>query len=70
MRVGARVVVDRTMCLGSGMCLVYAPGTFVHDEETKAVVRDPAGDPADAIETAVEACPTGALSIVPDQDGA
>jgi ferredoxin len=67
--VSARVAVDRRLCLGSGMCLVYAPETFVHDEQAKAVVRDPAGDPADAIETAVEACPTGALSMVPNEDG-
>ncbi|MFB4298627.1 ferredoxin [Actinomadura sp. NTSP31] len=67
---GARVAVDRGLCLGSGMCLVYAPGTFAHDDQAKAIVRDPAGDPADVVETAVEACPTGALSLLPDEDGA
>ena len=29
--------------MGSGMCIVYAPGTFAHDDETKAVVDRPAG---------------------------
>ncbi|GAA2121042.1 ferredoxin [Actinomadura napierensis] len=67
---GARVAVDRELCLGSGMCLVYAPGTFAHDDQAKAIVRDPAGDPADVVETAVEACPTGALRLLPDEDGA
>jgi ferredoxin len=63
-------VVDRELCIGSGMCLVYAPGTFEHDEPTTAVVIDPAGDPPEAIESAVEACPTGALRLVTDETGA
>jgi ferredoxin len=65
-----RVVVDRRLCMGSGMCLVYAPGTFEHDEKAKAVVVDPAGDPAEVVATAADACPTGALRLVPDEDGA
>jgi ferredoxin len=62
------IVVDRELCMGSGMCIVYAPGTFAHDEETKAVVVDPAGDPLDAIRTAVQACPTCALRLVIDDE--
>jgi len=60
------VVVDRELCVGSGMCVVYAPATFTHDEQAKAVVLDPPGDPVEAIGTAVEACPTGALRLVSD----
>ena len=37
------IVVDRELCMGSGMCIVYAPGTFAHDDETKAIVVDPDG---------------------------
>ena len=66
---GTVVVVERERCIGSGMCVVYAPGTFAHDEQAKAVVLDPAGDPIDAISTAVEACPTAALRLVPDETG-
>ena len=58
------ISVDRERCMGSGMCLVYAPGTFEHDEQTKAIVVDPAGDTIEAIRTAVEACPTGALTLI------
>ena len=29
--------------MGSGMCIVYAPATFAHDDETKAVVERSAG---------------------------
>jgi len=62
------VTVDRDLCMGSGMCIVYAPGTFEHDEATKAVVIDPPGDPLDAIRTAIEACPTSALRLVIDEN--
>ena len=62
------VIVDREVCMGSGMCIVYAPGTFEHDDETKAVMIDPPGDAIDAVRTAVEACPTGALRLVLDDE--
>ncbi|MBE1536852.1 ferredoxin [Actinomadura algeriensis] len=61
-----RVVVDRDACIGAGMCLVFAPESFTHDEESKAVVVDQHGDPEEAVDTAVEGCPTGALSRVTD----
>jgi ferredoxin len=57
------IEVDRAVCMGSGVCIMYAPGTFGHDDETKAMVIDAAGDPIESIRTAVEACPTGALSL-------
>ena len=61
---GWRVSVDRDACMGSGICIVYAPASFVHDDETKAVFQQPPGDPLDAVRTAVEACPTGALTLI------
>ena len=60
------IVIDRELCMGSGMCIVYAPNTFAHDDETKAVVIDPKGDPIDAVRNAVQACPTSAIRIVND----
>ncbi len=64
-----RIAVDRELCMGSGMCIVYAPGTFAHDEETKAIVVDPTGDAIDAVRIAIEACPTGALSLTSEEEG-
>ena len=55
--------------MGSGMCIAYAPNTFAHDDQTKAVVVDPTGDPVDVIRAAVDACPMGALSMPSDEDG-
>jgi ferredoxin len=63
-----KIVVDRELCMGSGMCIVYAPGTFAHDDETKAIVVDPTGDPIEAIRNAVQACPTSAIRIENDAE--
>lgn len=49
------------------MCVVYAPRTFSQDDEAKSIVVDQAGDPTDVINAAVEACPTGALSVVTNE---
>jgi len=56
--------VDRTLCMGSAQCSWYAPNTFDQDDETSAIVIDQEGDPAEAIQTAIDSCPTRALSIV------
>jgi ferredoxin len=61
------IAVDRELCMGSGMCIVYAANTFAHDEETKAIVVDPTGDSIEAIRIAVEACPTGALRLITEE---
>ncbi|WP_019927546.1 ferredoxin [Nocardia sp. BMG111209] len=57
------ITVDRALCIGSGVCVVYAPASFEHDEAAKAVALDPPGDDLDAIRVAVEGCPTGALRL-------
>ncbi len=56
--------------MGSGVCVVYAASTFTQDAESKAVLIDHVSDSVEQIRTAVEACPTGALSIENDQPGA
>jgi ferredoxin len=59
-----RIEIDRSVCMGSGVCVVYAAETFDIDDETKSVVRNPAGNPQEQIEAAVAGCPTGALTFV------
>ncbi|SHN45265.1 ferredoxin [Cryptosporangium aurantiacum] len=58
--------IDRDVCIGSGMCVVAAPGAFGQDDSAVAVVVDPDGEPAGVIAGAVEACPTGALTLRED----
>lgn len=49
--------------MGSGSCIMYAPTTFAHDDETKAVLIGAFRDQLESVRIAVEACPTGALTI-------
>ena len=62
------VSTDRERCIGSGLCSLYAGATFTQDESTKVVVLDPHGDDLDAVRTAVEACPTRALTLTEDEE--
>ena len=58
-----RLVVDRDRCMGTGTCMLYAPGTLDYDADGKAVVTDPLGADLESATSAVEACPTRALAI-------
>ena len=62
-----RVAIDRDVCIGTENCNRYAPGTFEVDDEGRAVQIGDGVDSEEAIRTAVESCPTGALSIVDDE---
>jgi ferredoxin len=60
-----RVVVDREVCMSAGVCEMEAPEVFELDADGVLQVRQPA-DVADiaGVETAVRACPTGALQLI------
>jgi ferredoxin len=60
------ITADRERCIGSGMCSVYAAGTFTQDGEAKVVLLDPPGDDPETIRIAIEACPTRALAMNDD----
>jgi sterol 14-demethylase len=63
-----KVVVDRDLCQGHGVCESEAPAVFEVSKERSVIVLDEApGDAArSAVEAAVKYCPTHALSIVED----
>jgi ferredoxin len=62
----SRVVVDREVCMGAGVCEMEAPEVFELDADGVLQVHGPTDLPAvgTAVETAVRACPTGALQLV------
>jgi ferredoxin len=60
---GWSVDVDRDVCIGSGNCVLYAPGTFDQDGEAKAVVRADSAEDLATVRVAVEGCPTRALHL-------
>ncbi len=65
---GLKVVVDASLCIGSGNCALSAPAVFGHDEEQAVVVlRDDAPPEAEreAVALAVEQCPSAVIRILP-----
>ncbi|MEU0491034.1 (4Fe-4S)-binding protein [Nocardiopsis sp. NPDC006139] len=63
-----RVALDRSLCIGAGMCVLGAPGVFDQDPEEGLVepVGGDAPDPGDpAVRRAVDTCPSGAVALVP-----
>jgi ferredoxin len=63
-----RVVVDRDLCQGHGVCESEAPEVFAVDKQgVLTVLRDSPPDEArDLVERAVAYCPTSALTIQED----
>ena len=63
-----RVVVDRDLCQGHGVCESEAPAVFAVDRKGVLQVLDPSPpeDQRAAVETAVSFCPTHALRIEED----
>ena len=63
-----RVVVDRDLCQGHGVCESEAPEVFEVSKagELTIVEPSPAADRAEQVARAVRYCPTGALRIEED----
>jgi ferredoxin len=65
-----RVVIDRALCRGNGVCMSEAPEVFVVIERSRdqgqasLLVDPPPADQRERVEAAVRQCPTGALKIV------
>ena len=55
--------VDRGLCIGSGDCVDTAPAVFELDDEDKAVVIDPDGEPKDIVLEAAGNCPVTAIFV-------
>jgi ferredoxin len=62
------IKIDRERCMGSGNCSFWAPATFDLDDEGKAIVVDPLGDPLEKIQGAADGCPTLAISLTEENE--
>lgn len=60
------VNVDRDACMGSGNCTYEAPGVFELDDDSIAVVVDPAAAPEDKVASAARKCPARAITVFVD----
>jgi ferredoxin len=61
-----RVVVDRSRCVGTGICEIRASAVFAIDDDGGLSILDDnvAPDQLDAVRGAATACPTQALSLI------
>jgi ferredoxin len=61
-----RIVVDRQLCQGHGVCMGESPEVFDVTREGKLSVLNerPPTTLREQVEAAVKYCPTGALSLV------
>lgn len=60
-----KVLVDETRCTGHGLCEIEAEDVFEvgADGVVHLLMTDPDESRRDAVEAAVEACPTRSLSV-------
>jgi ferredoxin len=63
--VSVRVVADRDVCIGAGICVLTAPAVFDQTDDGLVDVLVEAPDEADeaAVRAAVTLCPSGALRV-------
>ncbi|MER5462085.1 MULTISPECIES: ferredoxin [unclassified Streptomyces] len=57
------VEVDRSVCIGSGMCVSHAPDGFALDSARQSHPRDADTDAHEMILAAAENCPVEAIAI-------
>ncbi|WP_327297936.1 MULTISPECIES: ferredoxin [unclassified Streptomyces] len=58
-----RVEVDRSVCIGSGMCVNHAPDGFALDSARQSRPRSPETDANEKVLAAAEGCPVEAIMI-------
>jgi ferredoxin len=63
------VEVDRSVCIGSGMCVGHAPDSFRLDSARQSHPRDADTDANEKILAAAENCPVEAIAITLLEDG-
>jgi ferredoxin len=57
-----RVVIDRSLCSGYGLCVRHAAGPIALDGEALAVAKQEKTDDASVL-AAADACPMGAIEV-------
>ncbi|MFF9064785.1 ferredoxin [Streptomyces sp. NPDC014891] len=57
------VEVDRSVCIGSGMCVNHAPDGFRLDTARQSHPRDGEADAGERLLAAAEGCPVEAITI-------
>lgn len=60
-----RIIIDFDLCQGHANCMAEAPAVFKVDDNgfLEVLQEEPSEEFRDAIEQAVQFCPTGAISV-------
>ena len=58
-----RISVDHDRCVGSQLCIQFAPDVFALDENGQSIAFNPDGDTAAQILEAAEQCPMEAITV-------
>jgi ferredoxin len=61
-----KMTVDRSICIGTGLCAACAPEVTAVGDDGKAYVLDAPSDDIEARRVAVVICPLGALELSED----
>jgi ferredoxin len=63
-----KLIADRSICIGAGLCVLHAPEVFDQDSDGLVKLRTSAPDRADqkASSQAASLCPSGAISVLDD----
>lgn len=59
----AKIIIDKQKCIGCGTCVAIAPKSFRLADDGKAEVIEPAGDPKQALQDAIDSCPVKAIKF-------
>ncbi|KOG64579.1 ferredoxin [Streptomyces griseoflavus] len=63
-----KIDIDTSVCIGSGQCVLTAPGVFTQDDDGFSALlpgrEDGAGDPL--VREAARACPVQAITVTDD----
>jgi ferredoxin len=59
------IVVNKSVCVGNGMCASFAPTYFALGEGSQVSVlrSEVAAEDAEAVDNAVVSCPSGAITL-------
>jgi ferredoxin len=57
------VEIDQELCIGSGNCVHFMPGTFALDDEGLAHVIDGDAGDMEQLQAVARQCPTGAVKL-------
>ena len=58
-----KVIVERKLCIGCGLCASMLPEVFEIDDEGKSVVKNESGAPLEKIKEVAGMCPARAIKV-------